>query len=118
MRGSRSFVRGGPTLTPFFSFIRRNTTISGPSSARQRHAIYMAFRWRADDGPTFNADLVAFVIFKAKKPYTFLDFTEGSSLWIRACYTRIILIVTTTTDEKKNYRNEAHSRKRTIRIFP
>ena len=23
----------------------------GPSSARQRNAIYMAFRWRADDGP-------------------------------------------------------------------
>ena len=23
----------------------------GPSSARQRSAIYMAFRWRADNGP-------------------------------------------------------------------
>ena len=28
-----------------------NTTISGPSSARQRSAIYMAFRWCAEDGP-------------------------------------------------------------------
>ena len=28
-----------------------NTTISGPSSARQRSAIYMAFRWCADNGP-------------------------------------------------------------------
>ena len=29
------------------------------SSARQRNAIEMAFRWRADDGPTLNAGLVA-----------------------------------------------------------
>ena len=36
-----------------------NTTVSGPSSARQRSAIYMAFRWRADDGPTLKAVLVA-----------------------------------------------------------
>ena len=36
-----------------------NTTISGPSSARQRTAIYMAFGWRADDGPTLKAGLVA-----------------------------------------------------------
>ena len=32
-----------------------STTISGPSSARQRNAI----RWRADNGPTLNASLVA-----------------------------------------------------------
>ena len=36
-----------------------NTTISGPSLDRQRNAIVMAFRWRADGGPTFNAGLVA-----------------------------------------------------------
>ena len=36
-----------------------NTTISGPWSARQRNAILMAFRWRADDGPTLNSGLVA-----------------------------------------------------------
>ena len=36
-----------------------NTTKSGPSSARKRTAISMAFRWRADDGPTLNAGLVA-----------------------------------------------------------
>ena len=36
-----------------------NTTISGPSSARQRNAILMAFRWRADDGLTLNAGSVA-----------------------------------------------------------
>ena len=32
----------------------QNTTISGPSSVRQPSAIYMAFRWRAEDGPTLN----------------------------------------------------------------
>ena len=31
-----------------------NTTISGPSSVRQRNAIQMAFHWRADDGPTLS----------------------------------------------------------------
>ena len=36
-----------------------NTTIGGPSSARQRNAIEVAFRWRADGGPTLNAGLVA-----------------------------------------------------------
>ena len=43
-----------------------NITINEPSSARQRNASWrvdygsMAFRWRADDGPTLNAGLVAF----------------------------------------------------------
>ena len=36
-----------------------NTTMSGRVSARQRNVIQMAFRWRADDGPTLNAVLVA-----------------------------------------------------------
>ena len=36
-----------------------NTTISGPSLARQRSAIYMTFRLRGDDGPTLKAGLVA-----------------------------------------------------------
>ena len=31
----------------------------GPASARQRNAISIAFRWRANDGPTLNAGLVA-----------------------------------------------------------
>ena len=34
-----------------------NSTISGPSVARQRNANKMAFHWRADDGPTLNAGL-------------------------------------------------------------
>ena len=36
-----------------------NTVINGPSSARQPNAIEMAFCWRADDGLTLNAGLVA-----------------------------------------------------------
>ena len=36
-----------------------STTKSGPASARQRSAIYMAFRLHADDGPTLKAGLVA-----------------------------------------------------------
>ena len=49
-----------------------NTTISGPSSARQR--------WRADDGPRLNCWLCSFVIFQgiwtriAKKSYIFVIF--------------------------------------------
>ena len=35
-----------------------NTTISGPLSARQRNVIYMAFRRRADNGPTLNNSLM------------------------------------------------------------
>ena len=34
-------------------------TISGPSPARQRNAIQMAFCWRANDDPTLNAGLEA-----------------------------------------------------------
>ena len=36
-----------------------NTIISRPTLARQRNAIYMAFNWRADDGPTLNPGLAA-----------------------------------------------------------
>ena len=45
----------------FFVFRGRedsNITKCGPSLARQRNAIKMAFRWRACDGPTLNAGLV------------------------------------------------------------
>ena len=53
-----SYVRGGPILMFFLVDEGRedqNTTLGGPSSARQRNA----FRWRADNGPTLNAGLVA-----------------------------------------------------------
>ena len=50
-----SFARRGPTLTTFFLVNEGrdypNTSISVPSSARQRNAIY--------DGQTLNAGLVA-----------------------------------------------------------
>ena len=52
----------------------------------------MAFRWRADDGPTLNAGLVA-AIFQgirtciAREPYIFVIFrgvrTPSPPLWIR-----------------------------------
>ena len=68
MRGSRKFCQRGSNFDNVFLFFlhvidegREDpiTTISGLSSARQRNAIKMAFHWRADDGPTLNAGLVA-----------------------------------------------------------
>ena len=56
---------GGSNFDFFFKLTRvetredPNTTISWPSSARQLFAIYMAYRWRADDGLTLKAGLVA-----------------------------------------------------------
>ena len=44
------------------------TAINGPPSDRQRNAIEMAFRWRADDGQTLNADLVASWFFRGSGP--------------------------------------------------
>ena len=62
IRGSRKFCQRGSNFDKFFFLLLvdegreyPNTTISGPSLARQRNAIEMAFRWRADDGPTLNA---------------------------------------------------------------
>ena len=58
-----SFVRGGSTLTFFLLCFLvdegregPNTTIGGPSSARQRNgfAILITFCWRGDDGRTLN----------------------------------------------------------------
>ena len=64
MRGSRKFCQRGPNLiTFFFLFLLGiedpNTAINGPPSTRQRNAIEMEFRWRADAGRTLNAGLVA-----------------------------------------------------------
>ena len=52
-----SYVRGGPTLIFLVDEGRedQNTTIGGTSSARQRNV----FSWRADNGSTLNAGLVA-----------------------------------------------------------
>ena len=61
-----SFVRGGPYLPTFFLFFlffefdERNVQIPlMASSTRQGNAILMVFRWRADDGLTFTAEVVA-----------------------------------------------------------
>ena len=64
-----NFVRGSPTLTTFFFFFfffflrgvreDRKATKNGPSSARLRNAIEIAFCWRVDNGPPLNAGLVA-----------------------------------------------------------
>ena len=66
MRGSRKIVREGPTLiTVFLVDVGRkdpNTIISRPSSARQRNTI------NVDDGPTFNAGLVALSFFRRSRP--------------------------------------------------
>ena len=73
--------------------------VSELSSAHQRNAIQMAFRWWAYNGPTWNAGLLAFFYFQGiwtsitKKPYRFVIFQVGSippvsPLWIRACLSK------------------------------
>ena len=87
-RIQKKIVSGGPTLITFFFYLMNvrkdpNTTISGPSSAHQRNAILMAFRRRADDGPTLNAGL-QLRVFQGirtsivKKPYILVIFQRGS----------------------------------------
>ena len=57
---SESLVRGGPTLTTIILVDEgREKAKIRPSSARQRNSIKMAFRWRANGGPSLNAGLVA-----------------------------------------------------------
>ena len=69
MRGSRKFSRRGSdsdNVYFFYYFFSRwekiedpnTTTLSGPPPASQRNAIYMVFRWRADDCPSWNAGSV------------------------------------------------------------
>ena len=45
-------------------FWQPQNTITGPSLARRRNVIEAAFRWCVDDGPTLNAGLGSFVIFR------------------------------------------------------
>ena len=63
MRGSRKFCQRGSKFDINFlvdeGIEDPNITINWPSSANQRNAISMAFRWWADDGPTLNAGLVS-----------------------------------------------------------
>ena len=71
--------------------------------ARERKAIKMAFRWRADDVPTLNAGLVVLWFsgdpdLSARKSYIFLIF-QGRGiqthvpLLIRACSKAVILLL-------------------------
>ena len=74
-------MRGGRIQIPLLA------AINGPH----------AFRWRADDGPTFNAGLVVcdfkgILTSVAKEPYIFVIFKGGGGpdplpppLWIRTC---------------------------------
>ena len=61
MRGSRKFCERGSNFDSDFLVDEGredpNTAISWSTWARQRNV--MTFRWRADDSPTMNADLVA-----------------------------------------------------------
>ena len=64
MREPRKFFQRGSKFDKKFFLVYKgiedtNTVINGQSSAHQRNAIEMAFRWRADGGPTLNAGLVA-----------------------------------------------------------
>ena len=65
MCGSRKLCQKGSKFEKLITFFfdegieDPNTTINGPSLARQRNTIYIAFRWRAIDGPQLNAGLVA-----------------------------------------------------------
>ena len=84
------FVRGGPTVTTFFFclfFLQggkgSNNSISGPSSARQRNAIFNGASLACQRWPNNDSWLGIFVIFRgirtsiAKKPYIFYDFSGG-----------------------------------------
>ena len=64
MPGSRRFCQRESKFDNTFFLVDEeiedpNTTINGPSLARQQNAIQMAFRWQAHDGPTLNTGLVA-----------------------------------------------------------
>ena len=69
-RIQKVFQRGSNFDVFFVDKIREepNATICRPTSASQRNAIEMAFRWRADDGPTLNAGLVALCFSRGSGP--------------------------------------------------
>ena len=64
MRGSRKFFQRGSNYDYVFLLLMMgemfpNTNVSGSSSAQQRNAIKIAFRWWAVGGPTLKVCLVA-----------------------------------------------------------
>ena len=75
LRRSRKFCQRGSKNDSFFVVFLvdegiedPNTTVNGPSSARQWNTIHMAFPWWADEGPTLNAGLVALWFFSRSGP--------------------------------------------------
>ena len=65
IRGSRKFCQRGTNNTDTFLFYYFSSRWDGErieSSVRQRNAIEMAFRWRADNGQSLNAGLVALFV--------------------------------------------------------
>ena len=73
MRGSRKFFQRGSNFDYVFFLVDEsrenpNTAIRGRSLARQRNAISMAFRWRADGVPTLIAGLVALWFYRGFGP--------------------------------------------------
>ena len=93
MRGSRKFFQRGSNFdyVYFLLFLvdegreDSNITISGPSSARQQNAIYMMFRWRADDGPLGGfVALMGIRTSISMKHYSGGGSGSPSPLWIRA----------------------------------
>ena len=96
MRGSRKFCQRGSNFDNVFLYLflvdevleDQNTTLSGGGSKyHSRRAIIgppaKHLRWRAADGPTLNAGLVASRFFQgiwtriAEKPYIFAIFQGG-----------------------------------------
>ena len=67
-RIQKKIVRRGPTLTTFFLLISGERIQIQLKAGHHRPAIKMAFRWRADDGLTLNADLVALWLFRGSGP--------------------------------------------------
>ena len=67
-RVQKVLSKGVPNLITFFSVDEGiedpNSRLNGPSSAHQRNAIEMVLHWRADDGPSLNAGLVALWFFR------------------------------------------------------
>ena len=68
MSGSRTFCQMGSNFDGFYEGREDpNSNISGLTPIRERNAIQMAFRWRAEDGQILNAGLVALSFFSGSR---------------------------------------------------
>ena len=72
MRGSKKFCQRGSKIDKMFLVDEgnrdSNATIIGPSLARKQNAILMAFRWRANYGPTLNTGSIALRFYMGSGP--------------------------------------------------